>query len=88
MSFSAEGKVQIPLSDFYEFVLKYLPKGPEYALGVPQVSETELEIIFAVSTECHPEDWRVPPKAVTQWAELVEKAPKTEFDVASDEDNF
>ena len=78
---TSEGTVYIPLAEFWEFVAKYNDtKMSEVAYGVPRINPEnpdDLEIDFAASTEGHPSEWAVKPKAVTQWTDL--KQPKARF---------
>lgn len=74
MSFTAEGTIEIDLSEFYAWVYQnYTPgKGAEYHYGVPRTNTQNqtLEIDFAMGTDCNPAEWKEKPEAVKQWENL------------------
>jgi hypothetical protein len=74
MSFTAEGTIEIDLSEFFSWVYQnYTPTtGVEYQYGVPRVNKSNqtLELDFAMATDCDPKDWVVKPNVVKQWEEL------------------
>jgi len=73
MSFTAEGTIEIDLSEFFTWVYQnYAPvNGVEYQYGVPRVNKSNqtLEIDFAMATDCNPKEWFEQPNAVKQWKE-------------------
>ena len=72
MAHDGEGKIYIPLEEFWKFVQKWAPGDgtSEIRFGVPQFTESDVVIDYAFSTEGPPEDWATPPKAITQWDDL------------------
>jgi len=46
-----EGRVNISLEDFWEFVMQYLPEYEEIRFGVPKIVDGELSISYAASSE-------------------------------------
>jgi hypothetical protein len=77
MGYYCDGTIEIPLDEFTEFVLQYIPNGPAMTkLGVPKVnvSNGTIEIDFSQNTECWPEDEFDAEKkpVVRQWKELRE----------------
>ena len=74
MSVTSEGTVSIPMEEFWAFVAKYNDTNmSEVAYGVPRINPEnpdEMEIDFAASTDGHPAEWAVKPKAVKQWDDL------------------
>jgi hypothetical protein len=75
-----EGKIYIPMEDFWKFVHEYAPGdgSAEIIFGVPQFREADSDMVidYAFSTECPPRDWATKPKAAIQWDELKEKEKK------------
>jgi hypothetical protein len=69
MGFDSTGKIYIPISDFLTFVQKYFPDGMintgYLTVGNGKAgitfTETDVEVDYAMSTECAPEDWADPP---------------------------
>lgn len=74
MSRTMEGKIWIPLEDFWAFVEKYAPNGcDEVVYGVPCVtpdSPNDIQITFAASSDGHPIDWSIPPACLSEWKKL------------------
>ena len=76
MSFSAEGTIEIDLTEFWTWVYKNyspVPSGTDIQYGVPRVNKSNqtLEIDFAASDTCNPKEWFEPPKVIQQWKELT-----------------
>lgn len=71
-----EGKLVIPLEDFWKWVEEnYLIENKDITvMGIPKINSMEkmIEIDFASSSEGSPTDWTRKPEAVRQW-ERVEK---------------
>ncbi|MDP2363900.1 MAG: hypothetical protein Q8M94_09045 [Ignavibacteria bacterium] len=68
--YTMEGTKEIPLEDFWKFVMQYSPgEGDEIIFGVPRVNKENdtIEIDFAASSESSPDDWKEKPKALKQW---------------------
>lgn len=84
MAYDGEGKIYIPIEEFWEFVSKYQPvPGAGFstyfsAYGVPKFTDNDVEISYAFSTETAPEEWAAEPKAVTEWKELKKAEKKAE----------
>ena len=78
MAHDGEGKIYIPLEEFWKFVQKWAPGdgSAEIRFGVPQFNDSDMVIDYAFSTECHPTEWAEKPKAVAQWDELKAKEKK------------
>ena len=58
----ARGEAWIPLEDWTEFVLKYIPKTDgELSFGFPREDADCIVVPFALNTECHPKDEAEPP---------------------------
>jgi hypothetical protein len=74
MSFTAEGTIEIPMEDFFNWLYEnYAPcSGVEYQYGVPRVNKSNqtLEIDFAMATDCNPNVWVEKPSVMKQWKEL------------------
>jgi hypothetical protein len=74
MSFTAEGTIEIDLSDFWGFVNKNYNPYPsaEVQYGVPRVNKSNntMEIDFAMGTVTNPKEWYVKPDVLKQWEEL------------------
>jgi hypothetical protein len=71
-----EGLLEIPLEEFWDFVVKYLPDElDEMYYGVPRINQQNytMEIDYAGDSTGSPENWKVLPKAVTQWRANREK---------------
>lgn len=70
MGYTAEGKIEIDMDEFWAFLHKYVPYSDgEYSFGVPRVNQSNcvMEIDFAVSSEGSPDDWVKKPKSALQW---------------------
>lgn len=89
-----EGTIRIPMDEFYKFIDKYAPHiGGDYfrCYGIPRIDHgcQDLVIDYAFSSECDPEDWAVPPKAVIQIKEdkkrLMEEAKAEEAKASKEE---
>lgn len=80
MAYDGEGKIYIPIEEFWEFVSKYQPAPTAgfSAFGVPKFTENDVEINYAFSTETDPNEWAVEPKAVAEWKALKEAEKKAE----------
>jgi hypothetical protein len=78
MGYTAEGTIEIPLEEFWDFVTKnYSPtNNDEIRFGVPRVNKSNqvLEIDFAFSNDTSPDNWSVKPDCLKQWDELKEVA--------------
>ena len=74
MSFTAEGTIEIDLTEFWEWVHKNYNPYPsaEVQYGVPRVNKSNhtMEIDFAMGTETNPKDWFVKPDVLNQWEQL------------------
>ena len=74
MSFTAEGTIEIDLTEFWGWVhINYNPNpSAEVQYGVPRVNKSNhtMEIDFAMGTETNPKDWFVKPDVLNQWEEL------------------
>jgi hypothetical protein len=73
MPVSYEGKIEIPLEEFWEWVSGRTPvDGHEVVYGVPQVNShnNTMEVSFAASNDCPPSNWAQKPKAIKEWEEL------------------
>lgn len=70
-----EGTIEIDLIEFWEWVTeKHSPvRGGESLYGRPRVDSGALtmEIPFAWSSQCSPNDWAVRSEASKSWDELV-----------------
>ena len=77
--YTMEGKIEIDLVEFWEFVMKYSPTKDEVRFGVPRFNQSNgtVEIDFAASSEGDPFDWAVAPIIKKQWEEYY-KAIDTE----------
>ncbi len=65
-----EGKLEIDLAEFWQWVDKYVPnQGHEYAFGVPVCNQDNqtMDITFAASNECDPRDWAEKPASIQEW---------------------
>lgn len=74
MGYDAVGKVYIPLEELQALYEKYCPalKGADYIrLGNPSTVGDELVVDYAVSSECDPRDWSVPPEFLKKKADAV-----------------
>jgi hypothetical protein len=72
MGHYARGEIWIPVEDWYEFALKYMPKSDgEWSLGHPIFRDGEMCVPFAINTECHPSKESEPP----EWTKGKEKQP-------------
>jgi len=73
MSFTAEGTIEIPTEEFFNWMYKnYTPcSGVEYQYGVPRVNKSNqtIEVDFAMGTETNPKEWHVKPDFLKQWVE-------------------
>lgn len=70
MAHDGEGKIYIPLEDFWKFVQGYVPQSDaETVFGVPQFTDEDVVVDYAFSTECNPAEWVKKPKALLQWEE-------------------
>ena len=68
MIIQGEGTVDISWEELFEIINKknIFPEGAESILGVPKVNVENqcIEIGYAFSTDCNPEDWVVKPKCL------------------------
>jgi hypothetical protein len=70
MASFGEGKIEIPMEEFWAFVNKYHEhKTAELAFGVPKVNKENetMEINYAYGTESNPIAWSVKPKCLEEW---------------------
>jgi hypothetical protein len=69
-----EGRIEIDLADFWEWVAKQHEPMGEITYGVPRInkSNSTLEIDFAACSDGTPSDWAVKPVAVKQWEREVD----------------
>ena len=77
--YTMEGTIEIPMNDFWEFVIKYAPvKSDPMCFGVPRfdIAAETIIINFASDSEESPENWTPKPKAITQWAAYDAKKVK------------
>lgn len=74
-----EGTIEIPMSEFWEFVSQYNPtKAMVTVCGVPRITKDAdtMEIDFAASSEGDPNDWAKKPMAAIQWEEYKKEETK------------
>ena len=67
---SGEGKIEIPLEDFWEIVNKFHDhESCEILFGVPKVNKDNqtLEINYAYSSHSHPSEWVGGSVAKNEW---------------------
>lgn len=69
-----EGVIEIPLEDFWNWMIKVHAHnlvGMETAFGVPRVNKENqtIEVSFAASSDGDPKSWATPPKCMTEWAD-------------------
>jgi hypothetical protein len=73
MAFTFEGKLEIPLEEFYSWAGDNYGLGGVYerCYGVPTVNKDNhtIEISFAGSDTSNPAEWREKPKAALEWKE-------------------
>ena len=71
MYVSTEGTIEIDLAEFWQWVAKQHANMGEIQYGVPRINKANetIEIDFAASSDGHPAEWAMKPKAVTQWKE-------------------
>lgn len=70
-----EGRVEIPLEDYFAFVRQYIPNTKdniEIGIPIPNKHNSTIEVAFAGSgiDDCSPNEWSVLPEAVLQWKRL------------------
>lgn len=78
MAYRIEGEINIPLTEFWEFVSQYAPKGVgEISYGVPHVDPNnvfDLKINYVENTDCHPDEESEPNIAMEEWMALRAQA--------------
>lgn len=70
MAISAEGIIEIPLEEFFNWVSERENlRGYERSFGVPKTNKINqtLEVTFALSDTCDPIDWVEKPKCLLEW---------------------
>jgi hypothetical protein len=77
MGFYCDGTIEIPMDEFVEFILQFVPVGhANVMVGVPRVNvgNDTIEIDYSMNTECHPKDevGGENKPVVRQWEELRE----------------
>lgn len=68
-----EGKIEIPLEDFWGYVERYHDhESSELLYGVPSVNPDNetIEINYAFSTNSNPSDWAEKPECYNEWVKL------------------
>lgn len=88
MSYTLEGKIEIPLEDFWQwFHENYVPSGlrsSESVFGVPRVniSNMTIEVEVALDSDNNPRNWIEPPSIIKEWDEKPDNK-KADLDITN-----